>query len=61
MEGELVTSQDLFVFERSGVAENGRVLGRFRPTGIRPKFSEKLVPLGIQLPPSMFQTVVEIR
>jgi molybdopterin/thiamine biosynthesis adenylyltransferase len=49
MEGDLVTMQDLFVFERSGLAENGRVLGRFRPTGIRPKFSERLAAKGIQV------------
>ncbi len=61
MEGDLVTMQDIFLFERNGVADNGRVLGRFRPTGIRPKFSEKLAAKGIQLPPSLFQTVVEIR
>ncbi len=61
MEGDLVTMQDIFLFERNGVADNGRVLGRFRPTGIRPKFSEKLAAKGIQLPPALFQTVVEIR
>ena len=61
MEGDLVTMQDLFVFERTGLADSGRVLGRFRPTGIRPKFHEKLAAIGIHLPAAMFQTVVEIR
>ncbi len=61
MEGDLVTMQDVFVFERTGVGENGRVKGRFRPTGIRPKFFERLASAGIQLPASLFQTVVEIR
>ena len=61
MEGELVTMQDLFLFERTGMGEDGRVLGRFRPTGIRPKFSERITSLGIGLPPSLFQTIVEIR
>ncbi len=61
MEGDLVTMQDLFVFDKMGLAEDGRVRGRFKPTGIRPKFSERLTSLGIQLPASLFQTVVEIR
>ncbi len=60
MEGDQVTGQDIFVFEKTGVREDGKVLGRFRPTGIRPKFSERLKAAGIQLPPAIFQTVVEI-
>jgi len=61
MEGELVTTQDVFVFEKTGVGAQGRVLGRFRATGIRPKFSERLAAAGIQLPAPLFQTVLEIR
>jgi pilus assembly protein CpaF len=61
MEGEHVTTQDIFVFERSGLTTEGRVTGRFRPTGIRPKFYERLRSSGIQLPPSVFQTVVEVQ
>ncbi len=61
MEGDLVTMQDLFLFERTGVAENGRVLGRFKPSGIRPKFSERLTAVGLTLPATLFQTVVELR
>ncbi len=61
MEGDLVTMQDIFVFERTGISDTGRVLGRFRSTGIRPKFHEKLTAVGIRLPASVFQTVVEIR
>jgi len=60
MEGDQVTTQDIFVFDKTGVAEDGRVLGRFRPTGVRPKFSERLRAAGIQLPPQVFQTTVEI-
>jgi pilus assembly protein CpaF len=60
MEGDQVTTQDIFVFDKTGVAEDGRVLGRFRPTGVRPKFSERLKAAGIQLPPAVFQTTVEI-
>jgi pilus assembly protein CpaF len=61
MEGDQVTTQDIFVFEKTGLGEKGQVQGRFRATGIRPKFYERLVSSGIQLPTSMFQTVVEIR
>jgi len=60
MEGELVTMQDIFMFEKTGVKENGRVTGRFRATGVRPKFYEKLKAAGITIPTSAFQTVVEI-
>src|SRR5688500_14587684 len=42
MEGELVTMQDIFVFEKTGLSEQGRVTGRFRATGIRPKFYERM-------------------
>lgn len=60
MEGEQVTTQDIFVFEREGLASSGRVVGRFRATGVRPKFAEKLKTAGIEFPPSMFQSVVEV-
>jgi pilus assembly protein CpaF len=52
--------QDIFVFEKTGLTETGRVTGRFRATGIRPKFYERLRAAGMQLPASIFQTVVEI-
>src|SRR5271166_1138063 len=60
MEGDLVTMQDIFVFEKTGVNEHGRVTGRFRATGIRPKFHERLKAAGMQVAQSVFQTVVEI-
>ena len=60
MEGEQVTMQDIFVFEKTGLTEMGRVTGRFRATGIRPRFYDRLRASGIQLPASVFQTVVEI-
>ena len=60
MEGELVTMQDIFVFEKTGLTEQGRVTGKFRATGIRPRFYERLRASGIQIPASVFQTVVEI-
>jgi pilus assembly protein CpaF len=61
MEGDQVTTQEIFLFEKTGLGENGRVKGRFRATGIRPRFYERLVSSGISLPASMFQTVVELR
>src|SRR5580693_4655343 len=60
LEGDQVTMQDIFLFEKSGVSEAGKVLGRFRATGVRPRFYEKLRASGITLPTSLFQTVVEV-
>jgi pilus assembly protein CpaF len=53
MEGEVITMTDIFVFEQSGV-ENGQIMGRLRPTGLRPKFMDKIEATGINLPPSIF-------
>ncbi len=58
MEGEVITMQDIFVFKKSGIGAKGEVLGEFVPTGIRPKFSERLVTAGIKLPASMFERPV---
>jgi pilus assembly protein CpaF len=55
MEKDIVTMQDIFVFQKRGIRENGEVLGDFAATGIRPKFSERLLVTGIQLPSSMFE------
>jgi pilus assembly protein CpaF len=55
MEGDIVAMQEIFVFEKHGVRENGEVLGEFRATGIRPKFSDRLLVTGIQLPAAMFE------
>jgi pilus assembly protein CpaF len=60
MEQDIITLQDIFLFEKTGINESGKVLGRFRATGIRPKFYERLKASGITLPQQMFQTVVEI-
>ena len=53
MEGDVITMTDIFVFEQTGT-ENGKVVGRLRPTGLRPKFMEKIETAGINLPPSIF-------
>jgi pilus assembly protein CpaF len=60
MEQEMITLQDIFLFEKTGISETGKVRGRFRATGIRPKFYERLKACGITLPTQLFQTVVEI-
>jgi pilus assembly protein CpaF len=60
MEQDMITLQDIFLFEKTGIVEFGRVLGRFRATGIRPRFCERLKACGLNMPPQLFQTVVEI-
>ena len=60
MEGEIITLQDIFVFEKRGLTPEGRVVGRLAATGIRPKFYEKLLSAGIRLRTDMFDEVVEI-
>ena len=57
MEGEVITMQDIFLFEKSGVAAGGRVTGRFRATGIRPKCSDRLAAAGNHLPMDMFDHI----
>ncbi|HSQ26180.1 MAG TPA: CpaF family protein [Anaerolineales bacterium] len=53
MEGDVITMTDVFAFEQSGI-ENGKVVGRLRPTGLRPKFMEKIEASGIHLPATIF-------
>jgi pilus assembly protein CpaF len=57
MEGEIITMQDIFLFEKTNVGEDGKVHGRFRATGIRPRCSERLAAAGHRLPPEMFEHV----
>ena len=54
MEEDVVTTQDIFTFEQQGIGEDGRVLGAHRATGIRPKFAERLLRVGIELGPELF-------
>ena len=54
MEGDVVSMQNLFVFEQQGVSSEGRLLGTFNAKGIRPKFAEKLKAVGFDLPLNMF-------
>jgi pilus assembly protein CpaF len=53
MEGDVITTTDIFVFEQTGM-EDGKIIGRLRPTGLRPKFMEKIEAANLHLPPSIF-------
>lgn len=53
MEGEMITMSDIFEFEQTGI-EGGKIIGRIRPTGLRPKFIDRIEDSGIHLPPSVF-------
>ncbi|HUP01718.1 MAG TPA: CpaF family protein [Gemmatimonadota bacterium] len=57
MEGEVITMQEIFTFERMGIDKDGKVLGRFKATGIRPRFAERLKTSGIDLPTVLFSNV----
>jgi len=61
MEGDVITMQEIFCFEKLGVTPEGKVIGRFRATGVRPKVCERLKASGIHLPPDMFEGVTEVR
>jgi len=56
----MVNLQDIFIFERLGIGANDRVLGRFRATGVQPKFAERMKASGIHLSPSLFEHVFEV-
>jgi pilus assembly protein CpaF len=61
MEGDVITMQEIFCFEKLGVSQEGKVIGRFRATGVRPKACERLKASGVHLPADMFEGVVEVR
>ena len=54
MEGDLITLQELFVFQQTGLDQNRKVKGRFKATGVRPKFAERMAAKGIAVPPELF-------
>lgn len=60
MEDDVVSMQDVFVFEKQGVSPEGKTLGSFTATGIRPKFAEKLKASGISLPANMFEQTTKL-
>jgi len=55
MESDVVTMQDIFAFQARGTDEQGRVIGSIRPTGLRPKFSERFEQYGVHLPANLFE------
>ena len=61
MEGDIITMQEIYVFEKLGVTQEGKVIGRFRATGVRPKACERLKAAGVHLPADMFEGVMEVR
>jgi pilus assembly protein CpaF len=61
MEGDIITMQEIFLFEKVGITQDGKVIGRFRATGVRPKLCERLRASGIHLPADMFEGVTEVR
>jgi len=60
MEGDVITMQDIFSFERRGIDAEGHVVGIFRPTGIRPRFAERLQSWGIELPADLFSPLAAL-
>ena len=60
METEIISMQDIFVFDRMGIDESGKVRGMFRATGIRPKFAERLATGGCRLRPGLFESRLEV-
>ena len=60
MDENIISMHEIFAFQRKGIGPNGNVIGTFRPTGIRPKFLEKLRVAGVQLPTSLFETSLEV-
>jgi pilus assembly protein CpaF len=53
MEGDVITMSEIFAFEKTGI-ENGKIIGRLMPTGLRPKFIDRIEAAGIRLPPNIF-------
>lgn len=60
MEGPIITSQDIFVFEQRTIDEHGKVRGAFRATGVRPRFASRLASNGIRLSPELFRFELEV-
>jgi pilus assembly protein CpaF len=56
MESDLISMQDIFVFDQQGIDESGRVRGLFHGTGVRPQFAQRLATAGCQLPSSLFES-----
>jgi pilus assembly protein CpaF len=60
MDNESIAMQDIFIFDRTGIDENGKVRGMFRATGVRPQFAERLATSGARLRPALFESKAEV-
>jgi len=60
MEGDMIALQDIFVFDRTGVDESGKVRGIFHSTGLAPRFAERLATAGCRLSPALFESRMEV-
>jgi len=60
MEGEVITMQEIFVFERTAIDESGKVKGMFRATGVRPRFADRLATAGCRLRPALFESKMQV-
>ncbi|HLB88101.1 MAG TPA: CpaF family protein [Terriglobales bacterium] len=60
VEGDVISMQDIFVFDRQGIDESGKVRGAFRAVGIRPKFADRLATAGCRLRPALFESRMEV-
>jgi pilus assembly protein CpaF len=60
MEGDVITMQEIFRFDKLGIGQDGRVIGRFVATGVRPKVCDRLRAAGVQLPPELFVGATEV-
>jgi pilus assembly protein CpaF len=60
MDGDMITLQDIFMFERIGIDESGKVRGVFRSTGQPPQFAERLATAGCRLSPALFESRMEV-
>ena len=60
MDNESIGMQDIFVFDRTGIDENGKVRGMFRATGVRPRFADRLATSGARLRPALFESRAEV-
>lgn len=60
MDENIISMHEIFAFQRKGIGPEGNVVGAFRPTGIRPKFLDRLRVAGVQLPPALFETSLEV-
>jgi pilus assembly protein CpaF len=60
MEENIISMQDIFMFQKRGIGPTGKVIGTFKPTRTRPRFLDRLQVAGIQLPPALFENITQV-